>query len=78
MTERTKSRSSILGAVHETAKDLHKAGFIDKRRMRNYAAMCLTPVPEYNSDAIKEVRGRYKISQAVLASILNTSLSTVR
>ncbi|MDP2825974.1 MAG: DNA-binding transcriptional regulator [Sulfuritalea sp.] len=65
-------------AVHETARDLHKAGFIDMRRMRHYDALCLTPVPEYSSDAIKAVRERYKISQAVLASILNTSLSTVR
>ncbi len=67
-----------MGAAHETAQDLHKAGFIDKRRMRLYDALCLTPVPEYSSDAIKAVRERYKISQAVLASVLNTSLSTVR
>jgi len=73
-----KARSAILGAVHETAEDLHKAGFIDKRRMRHYDALCLTPVPEYSSAAIKAVRERYKISQAVLASVLNTSLSTVR
>jgi putative transcriptional regulator len=67
-----------MGAAHETAQDLHKAGFIDMRRMRLYDALCLTPVPEYSSDAIKAVRERYKISQAVLASVLNTSLSTVR
>jgi putative transcriptional regulator len=70
--------SPIMGAAHETAQDLHKAGFIDKRRMRLYDALCLAPVPEYSSDAIKAVRERYKISQAVLASVLNTSLSTVR
>lgn len=75
---RGEGRSAILGAVHETAEDLHKAGFIDKRRMRHYDALCLTPVPEYSSDAIKAVRERYKISQAVLAAVLNTSLSTVR
>lgn len=78
MTTKVKNRSSILDAVHETAKDLHKAGFIDKRRMKHYDALCLTPVPDYSSEAIKAVRERYKISQAVLASILNTSLSTVR
>jgi len=73
-----KAQSKILAAVHETAQDLHKAGFIDMRRMRHFDALCLTPVPDYSSEAIKEVRGRYKISQAVLASVLNTSLSTVR
>lgn len=75
---KTKARSKILAAVHETADDLHSAGFIDKRRMRQYDALCLTPVPDYSSDSIKAVRLRYKISQAVLASVLNTSLSTVR
>ena len=78
MATKAKARSAILGVVHETAADLRKAGFIDKRRMRHYDALCLTPVPEYSSDAIKAVRERYKISQAVLASVLNTSLSTVR
>ncbi len=77
----TKSRSStsrILDAVHETARDLHVAGFIDKRRMREYDALCLAPVPEYSGQNIRALRDRFKLSQAVLASILNTSLSTVR
>ncbi len=78
MTAKTKSKNTILEAVYETTADLHKAGFIDKRRMRHFEALCLSPVPEYSSDTIKAVRERYKISQAVLASVLNTSLSTVR
>lgn len=78
MTAKIKAKSRILEAVHETAGDLHRLGFIDKRRMRKYDALCLAPVPEFSSAAIKAVRGRYKISQAVLASVLNTSVSTVR
>ncbi len=78
MTAKTKGSSRILDAVHETARDLHNAGFIDKRRMREYDALCLVPVPEYSSEKIRALRGRYKLSQAVLASVLNTSLSTVR
>jgi putative transcriptional regulator len=35
-------------------------------------------VPEYDAEKIRAIRERYKLSQAVLASILNTSLSTVR
>ncbi len=54
------------------------AGFIDKRRMREYDVLCLRPVPEYSSMKIRALRQRYKLSQAVLASVLNTSLSTVR
>lgn len=78
MTTKTKAKSRVLEAVHETAGDLHRLGFIDKRRMQKYDALCLAPVPEFTGEAIKAVRNRYQISQAVLASVLNTSVSTVR
>ncbi|MGA7181003.1 MAG: helix-turn-helix domain-containing protein [Thiobacillaceae bacterium] len=78
MTTRTKTSNRILDAVHETASNLRAASFIDKRRMREYDALCLPPVLEYSSDNIRALRTRYKLSQAVLASVLNTSLSTVR
>ena len=70
--------SRILNAVHEAALDLHGAGFIDKRRMRQYDALCLDPLAEYSSGRIRELRDRHRVSQAVFAAILNTSLSTVR
>jgi putative transcriptional regulator len=47
-------------------------------KMQKYDALCLEPVPPYDSDKIKGLRDRYRISQAVLGSMLNTSLSTVR
>ena len=75
---KTKTESRILEAVHTTAQDLHAAGFIDKRRMRHYDALCLEPIPAYTSENIRALRDRYQLSQAVLASVLNTSLSTVR
>jgi putative transcriptional regulator len=78
MSTKSKETSRILDAVHETAQGLHAAGFISKRRMKEYDALCLVPVPEYSSETIRALRKRYKISQAVLASILNTSVSTVR
>lgn len=34
MTAKAKSRSRILEAVHETAEDLQRMGFIEKRRQR--------------------------------------------
>jgi len=74
----TQPKSRILEAVHETANDLHRLGFIDKRKMREFDALCLTPVPAFDSSRIRALRERYKISQAVLAAVLNTSLSTVR
>ncbi len=78
MTAKTKAKSRIFEAVHETACGLYKAGLIDKRRMLEYDALCLAPVPEYSSEKIRALRERHKLSQAVLASVLNTSLSTIR
>lgn len=78
MTAKTKATSRVLDAVHETARDLHAAGFIDKRRMRQYDALCLAPIPNYSGEKIRALRNRHKLSQAVFASVLNTSLSTVR
>jgi putative transcriptional regulator len=77
MTKKTHN-SRILDEMHETARGLHAAGLIDKRRMLEYDALCLAPVPEYSSEKIRALRERHKLSQAVLASVLNTSLSTVR
>ena len=78
MTTKTKAKSRILEAVHETAADLHQMGFINQRKMRQYDALCLAPIPEYDSEKIRSLRHRYQLSQTVLASILNTSASTVR
>ena len=78
MTVATKTRSRIFAAVHETVSDLHRLGFIDKRKMRKFDALCLDPVPEYDSEKIRALREHLQLSQAVLAAVLNTSLSTVR
>jgi putative transcriptional regulator len=71
-------KSRLFEAVHETAKDLHALGFIDKRALQTYDALCIEPVPYYDPKQIRKLRERYKISQAVLAAMLNTSLSTVQ
>ena len=73
-----KAKSPIFEAVRETAVDLHRLGFIDQRKMRKYDLLCLDPIPDYDSEKIRALRDRLKLSQAVLASVLNTSLSTVR
>ena len=74
----TKAKSPILEAVHETACDLHRLGFIHKRNMHKFDALCSAPVPDYSSEKIRALRDQLKLSQAVLAAVLNTSLSTVR
>ena len=72
-----KAKSPIFDAVHETASDLHALGFIDQRKMRKFDLLCQAPIPDYDSEKIRALRDRFKLSQAVLASVLNTSLSTV-
>lgn len=76
MTTKTKSR--VLDAVYETATDLHQLGFIDQHKMRQYDALCLKNVPKYNSERIRALRNQLQVSQIVLASLLNTSPSSVR
>jgi putative transcriptional regulator len=67
---KTKARSRIFEAVHETAGDLHRLGFIDKRKMSRFDALCLEPVPEYDSQRIRALRDHLQLSQAVLAAVL--------
>lgn len=78
MTPRNKAKSRIMEAVHEGARDLHRLGFIDKRKMRKYDVLCLAPVQDYDATKVKALRERLHLSQSVLASVLNTSTSTVR
>jgi putative transcriptional regulator len=70
--------SRLLAAVHETAQDLRDIGFIDQRKMAQFDALCLPPVPDYDSTQIRSLRDKLQLSQAVLAAVLNTSVSTVR
>ena len=72
-----KVKNRIFESVHETAQDLHDLGFIDKRAMQKYDALCIAPVPDYTPEQIRSIRNRYHLSQAVLASLLNTSVSAV-
>jgi len=68
----------ILDTVHDTAKGLHKAGVMDAKTMREFDALCLTPVKNLSAVQIKRLRMRNKASQAVFAAYLNTSPSTVQ
>ena len=76
--KRVKTKSRILESVRETATDLHRLGFIDKRKMQRLDVLCFAPVPDYDGAKIRALRDKLKLSQAVFASVLNTSLSTVR
>jgi len=76
--KREGNKSRLLDELHDTAQDLHKLGFIDKRAMREYDVLCIKPVSAYSAEQIRSLRKRYRLSQAVLAAVLNTSLSTIQ
>lgn len=70
--------SRVLETVYETAADLKRLGFIDKRNMQNFDALCMEPIVPYDSAQIRALREQHNLSQTVMASVLNTSASTVR
>jgi len=69
---------TILEVVHESAKDLHEADLMKGVTLREFDAMCLPPIKEFNAAQIKRIRMRNKASQAVFAEYLNISKSTVQ
>lgn len=73
-----KRKSRILEEMHETARGLHDAGLISKRRMGEFDALCHLDVHDMPPPQIKALREQAHVSQAVFAAVLNTSLSTVQ
>lgn len=72
-----KVESGILGTVYKTAAGLHRAGVIDKATMREFDALCLTPVAPMAPEEIKALREREQVSQPVFARYLNVRKDAV-
>jgi putative transcriptional regulator len=72
-----KYRSKVMAAIHETASDLHRAGGMDKKTMRKFDALCLTPIQPMTPKKIRALRTREKASQTVFAAYLNVTPSLV-
>jgi len=77
MTKNTKADSSILASVHKTASGLHRAGLVDKSTMREFDAICLTPVEPLSPEEIRALREREQVSQPVFAHYLNVRKDAV-
>ncbi len=67
----------LVDVLHSTAAGLHKAGAMDLT-MREFDALCLPPVQNYDAEQIKGIRLRFKVSQAVFAAYLNTTPSSIQ
>ena len=70
-------RSDVLAAVHEVALGLAEAGAMDKRSLRDFDALCLTPVEPLAPNEIRALRLRENASQAVFALHLNVTTGLV-
>ena len=69
--------SGILASVHETAAGLHNLGVIDKATMREFDALCLTPLEKLSPEEIRSLREREQVSQPVFALYLNVRKDAV-
>ena len=58
MTMAKTYKSPALAALHESMSDLHQAGAIDRKTMREFDRACLTPVMELSSAAIRRIRAK--------------------
>lgn len=78
MTQK-KRTSRMLSEVHEMARGLHRAGVISKRRMGEFDVLCgVAAPPPMPPERIRQLREQVRLSQAVFASVLGTSVSTVQ
>jgi putative transcriptional regulator len=66
-----------MASIHETAEGLHAAGVMDKRTMRDFDEMCLTPMQPLKPAEIRALRLREGASQAVFARYLNVTTGLV-
>jgi putative transcriptional regulator len=70
-------RSAASAAIHEAAEGLYKAGMIDSITMREFDHECLTPIIKLSPEAIRKIRSKAAISQAVFAAHLNVTAGVV-
>ena len=56
---------------------MHDAGLMDKRTLRKFDELCLTPVRPMQAGAIRALRERERVSQAVFARHLNVSTGLI-
>jgi putative transcriptional regulator len=71
-------KSKILEAVHETALGLHRADVIDRVTVREFNVLCMQAVEPLEPSQIKRIREASNVSQAVFATYLNISVSTIQ
>jgi putative transcriptional regulator len=49
-------RSGVMESVHEAATALYQVGGLDKKTMRKFDVLCLTPITEMTAKKIRALR----------------------
>lgn len=70
-------KSEALAALHENVADLYRVGAIDKKTLQKFDRACLTPVLNLTPAAIRRIRSKAAVSQAVFAAHLNVTTGVV-
>lgn len=76
MTNKQKNR--MIQEMQETVAGLHKSGLITKKSMEEFEALRNLDVKPMTASRIKRLRVKTRLSQAVFAVAINTSLSTIQ
>lgn len=71
-------KNNIKNMVLETIAGLHKTGTVDTITLKEIKALALPKVKPYSPYAITRLRRKLKLSQAVLAKFINTSVYTIQ
>jgi len=74
----TMKKSRVHHEIPKTIQGFERLGSLDKRTMRHFSSLMLPPVQNLSPNEIRDLRQHNRISQAVLAALLNTSVSTVQ
>jgi len=74
---KTKFRSPIAEAMHDTVRGMHRLGLVDKKTMREFDVRCLTNVEDLTAADIVAMREQAGVSQAVFARALNVTTDYV-
>ena len=72
-----KYKSELMGAIHETAQDLHQAGLLSDEKMKHFDEACLTRAEPLTGDEIRAIREKEQLTQAAFAIHLNIGKNQV-
>ena len=72
-----KYKGDISRSVHRTIAGLYEIGAVDKTTMHKFDRMCLTKTEDLNPKAIRAIRDKAGVSQAVFAEHIGVTTGLI-